>query len=57
MHACPSPFAAYAVTADSTGRAPPSFRIIFRTFKLPHSFRIFGIMRGLKRMLTVRKHS
>ena len=57
MQAWPLPLVC-AASADSTGRfAPVSLRIALRIFRLPHSRRTFGIMRGLKRMLTVRKHS
>src|SRR5215813_2062705 len=39
------------------GVRPVSLRHALRTLRLDHSFNTAGIMRGLKRMLMVRKHS
>src|SRR5436309_6784281 len=39
------------------GGWPLSLRQALRSFRLDHSFSTVGIMRGLKRMLMVRKHS
>src|SRR5262249_59734428 len=39
------------------GCCPVSLRHALRILRLDHSFKTAGIMRGLKRMLMVRKHS
>ena len=47
----------HVASVARAGCLPVSLRHALRSLRLDHSFRTAGIMRGLKRMLMVRKHS